>query len=263
MCSCTVLITIVQSRFDCLHCKTTSILYLKEQRLCWLVRAEVEIDGECWWLSSLLRPPGGLAYHWAHSSANSPVSQLVGQLTEVMLPAAISLAIQLCNVPSVAEITVECWCGEFPPLRIYLLQTVRFMNDVCRTSQSARHMPWYQEVCLCMRSVRPLVISAEHTTNQNSNVVQMQPFSTSMAQIDLTGSRGHGFLLGQIHLKKNHECYHQVQLHMCICGVQYCDFVIWTQQGLITHVVRDEEMLYTVLPIAEPFFLKKVFYLCS
>lgn len=80
---------------------------------------------------------------------------------------------------------------------------------------------------------------------------------------DLTGSRGHGFLLGQIHLKKNHECYHQVQLHMCICGVQYCDFVIWTQQGLITHVVRDEEMLYTVLPIAEPFFLKKVFYLCS
>lgn len=62
-----------------------------------------------------------------------------------------------------------------------------------------------------------------------------------------------------LHLRKNHEYYHQVQLHMYACSVQYCDFVIWTQQDIIiTRVGRDEEMLYTVLPIAEQFFRKSI-----
>ncbi|KAK0154651.1 hypothetical protein N1851_003039 [Merluccius polli] len=61
------------------------------------------------------------------------------------------------------------------------------------------------------------------------------------------------------HLKKNHKYYHQVQLHMFVCGVQYCDFVIWTQRDLvITRVARDEEMLYTFLPIAEQFFRQSI-----
>ncbi|XP_024859127.1 uncharacterized protein LOC112450070 [Kryptolebias marmoratus] len=61
------------------------------------------------------------------------------------------------------------------------------------------------------------------------------------------------------HLKTNHEYYHQVQLHIFVCVVQYCDFVIWTQRDLlITRVAKDEEMLHTVLPIAEQFFRQSI-----
>ncbi|XP_039513627.1 uncharacterized protein LOC120469007 [Pimephales promelas] len=58
-----------------------------------------------------------------------------------------------------------------------------------------------------------------------------------------------------LHLKRNHEYYHQVQLHMYVCNIQYCDFVVWTKQDVtINRINRDEEMLQAVLPKAEVFF---------
>ena len=61
------------------------------------------------------------------------------------------------------------------------------------------------------------------------------------------------------HPKKDHKYDHQVQLHMFVCGVQYCDFMIWIQWDLvITRVARDEEILYTFLPIAEQFFRQSI-----
>nr|XP_055074611.1 uncharacterized protein LOC129454126 [Misgurnus anguillicaudatus] len=60
-------------------------------------------------------------------------------------------------------------------------------------------------------------------------------------------------------LKKGHQYYHQVQLHMFVCNVQSCDFVVWTQKEVkITRIARDEEMLQAVLPKAEVFFKQRV-----
>lgn len=60
-------------------------------------------------------------------------------------------------------------------------------------------------------------------------------------------------------LKKDHQYYHQVQLHMFVCNVKFCDFVIWTQKEVqICRIARDKEMLQTVLPKAEVFFKQRV-----
>ncbi|XP_074503223.1 uncharacterized protein LOC141774446 isoform X2 [Sebastes fasciatus] len=53
-------------------------------------------------------------------------------------------------------------------------------------------------------------------------------------------------------LKKTHQYYHQVQLHMFVCDVQYCDFVVWTTQELVLNRIRrDEELLQKALPKAK------------
>lgn len=62
-----------------------------------------------------------------------------------------------------------------------------------------------------------------------------------------------------LQLKKNHEYYHQVQLHMFVCNTQYCDFVVWTKQDItINRISRDDEMLQAVLPKAEVFFKQSI-----
>ncbi|KAL1274388.1 hypothetical protein QQF64_027202 [Cirrhinus molitorella] len=62
-----------------------------------------------------------------------------------------------------------------------------------------------------------------------------------------------------LQLKKNHEYYHQVQLHMYVCNTQYCDFVVWTKEDVaINRISKDEEMLQSVLPKAEVFFKQSV-----
>lgn len=62
-----------------------------------------------------------------------------------------------------------------------------------------------------------------------------------------------------LHLKKNHQYYHQVQLHMFVCNVQYCDFVVWTSaEVIVRRIIRDEEILQKALPKAEKFFLASV-----
>uniref|UniRef100_A0AAY5KB43 YqaJ viral recombinase domain-containing protein n=1 Tax=Esox lucius TaxID=8010 RepID=A0AAY5KB43_ESOLU len=77
----------------------------------------------------------------------------------------------------------------------------------------------------------------------------------------LTGCRNDSqFCLDKsLRLKKGHPYYHQVQLHMFVCNVQYCDFVVWTSKGVIMRrITRDEEMLRKALPKAETFFLLHV-----
>jgi len=37
---------------------------------------------------------------------------------------------------------------------------------------------------------------------------------------------------GKIHLDKSHAYYYQVQAQIFICGVEYCDFVVWTTRDL-------------------------------
>lgn len=36
-------------------------------------------------------------------------------------------------------------------------------------------------------------------------------------------------------LKKTHPYYYQVQLHMYVCNVRYCDFVVWTTPEMIVN----------------------------
>ncbi|KAJ8011118.1 hypothetical protein DPEC_G00054870 [Dallia pectoralis] len=60
-------------------------------------------------------------------------------------------------------------------------------------------------------------------------------------------------------LKKTHRYYHQIQLHMFVCDVQYCDFVVWTRYEVIMRrITRDEELLRKALPKAKAFFLFSV-----
>lgn len=57
-------------------------------------------------------------------------------------------------------------------------------------------------------------------------------------------------------LKKTHQYYHQIQLHMFVCNVQYCDFVVWTTQELVVNrIPRDEEFLQKNLPKAKQCFV--------
>lgn len=82
--------------------------------------------------------------------------------------------------------------GISPPQRIYLLQTVRIMNDACRTSQSVYHMPWNMYVCICMHHAhmypvcpppRVFCWAQQMPTNQNSYSISSQPFSMSVPEI--------------------------------------------------------------------------------
>ncbi|XP_049923486.1 uncharacterized protein LOC126404346 [Epinephelus moara] len=61
------------------------------------------------------------------------------------------------------------------------------------------------------------------------------------------------FCLDQtFHLKKTRPYYHQVQLHMFVCNVQYCDFVVWTTRELVVNrIPRDEQLLQKALPKAK------------
>lgn len=65
------------------------------------------------------------------------------------------------------------------------------------------------------------------------------------------------FCLDQsLHLKTTHHYYHQVQLHMFVCNVSYCDFVVWsTKEVIINRIPRDEKFLQKMLPKAKACFL--------
>lgn len=144
-----------------------------------LIWAEAPADGEWWWLSSLQPLPSpapwGSPYHWAHFSANSPCLRAS--------KAPFGGNAHRCNLACHSTVACPERCrklqqsadvGNFPPKEYIFLQTVRIMNDACRTSQSVYHMPRYKyaRVCVCVfacitRPVLPPVHSAEHTTNTN------------------------------------------------------------------------------------------------
>lgn len=53
-------------------------------------------------------------------------------------------------------------------------------------------------------------------------------------------------------LKKTHPYYYQVQLHIHVCNVKYCDFIVWTiPEMIVNRITRDEELLQKALPIAK------------
>ena len=37
---------------------------------------------------------------------------------------------------------------------------------------------------------------------------------------------------GKVQLRKSHQYYYQIQTQVFVCNVDYCDFVIWTKEGL-------------------------------
>lgn len=57
-------------------------------------------------------------------------------------------------------------------------------------------------------------------------------------------------------LKPSHPYYYQIQLHMHVCDVSYCDVVVWTpEEFILQRVLRDEELLQKALPKAQEVFL--------
>ena len=49
-------------------------------------------------------------------------------------------------------------------------------------------------------------------------------------------------------LKRTHKYYYQVQLQIVICGVLFCDFVIWSPKGMsVERIMKDDEFIQSVL----------------
>ena len=59
---------------------------------------------------------------------------------------------------------------------------------------------------------------------------------------------------GSLHLKPAHSYYYQCQLQLHVTKYSYCDFVLWTKQGiLIERVHRDDAFVENCLPAAKNF----------
>lgn len=60
---------------------------------------------------------------------------------------------------------------------------------------------------------------------------------------------------GSLRLKRAHAYYYQVQTKMGVCGVAYCDFVVWTPTELyIERVLKDDAFFQNMLASARKFF---------
>uniref|UniRef100_A0A1A8U2H1 Uncharacterized protein n=1 Tax=Nothobranchius furzeri TaxID=105023 RepID=A0A1A8U2H1_NOTFU len=60
-------------------------------------------------------------------------------------------------------------------------------------------------------------------------------------------------------LKPSHPYYYQIQLHMFVCDVNYCDFVVWTKKEFIVQRVdKDHKLLRDTLPKAQEAFVSQV-----
>ena len=60
-------------------------------------------------------------------------------------------------------------------------------------------------------------------------------------------------------LKNSHPYYYQTQLHMFVCGVSHCDFVLWTRKEVIVQrVLKNQEFLEEALPKAQHAFISIV-----
>lgn len=76
-------------------------------------------------------------------------------------------------------------------------------------------------------------------------------------EFPLIGPFKEDFCLDQtFYLKKTHQYYYQVQLHMFVCNVEYCDFVVWTtKEMIINRIDKDDSLLQQALPRAKQYFL--------
>ncbi|KAH9381985.1 hypothetical protein HPB48_000969 [Haemaphysalis longicornis] len=61
--------------------------------------------------------------------------------------------------------------------------------------------------------------------------------------------------IGACSLKRAHAYYYQVQTQMGVCGVAYCDFVVWTPTELhIKRVLKGDTFFQNMLASAVKFF---------
>lgn len=49
---------------------------------------------------------------------------------------------------------------------------------------------------------------------------------------------------GSLRLKRAHAYYYQVQTQMGVCGVAYCDFVVWTPTELPSERVLKDDTIF-------------------
>ena len=49
---------------------------------------------------------------------------------------------------------------------------------------------------------------------------------------------------GKIQLRKSHQYYYQIQTQVFVCNVDYCDFVIWTEEGLLHDRMEPDHALW-------------------
>jgi hypothetical protein len=49
---------------------------------------------------------------------------------------------------------------------------------------------------------------------------------------------------GQLHLKKSHNYYYQVTGQMALAGVNWCDFVVYTNKGLFVKRIYFDKILW-------------------
>ena len=58
-----------------------------------------------------------------------------------------------------------------------------------------------------------------------------------------------------VHLSRSHQYYYQVQSQLHILGVQFTDFVMWTEKGMyIERIMPDNDMWVKTLNEASLFF---------
>jgi len=65
---------------------------------------------------------------------------------------------------------------------------------------------------------------------------------------------------GKIQLRKSHQYYYQIQTQAFVCNADYCDFVIWTEEGLHDWVEPDHALWDEICERATGFF-KRARYL--
>lgn len=59
---------------------------------------------------------------------------------------------------------------------------------------------------------------------------------------------------GQIHLKKTHQYYLQIQEQLAICEMEYCDFVCWMPHGMHIECILPDTLFETIKPALDTFF---------
>lgn len=134
-----------------------------------------------------------------------------------------------------------------------------YSNELCKTHTDVK-------VCLSGFVIRP---DEPHFGSSPDGKVSCSCCGDGVVEIKcpyryreglLTAPVNEDFCLDQqFQLKKTHQYYYQVQLHMFVCNVEYCDFVVWTTKELIINrIKKDEQLLQQALPRAKQYYLSAV-----
>lgn len=112
------------------------------------------------------------------------------------------------------------------------------MEETARQAYTAFMARSHQDFCIssCGLVVRP---SEPHLGSSPDGIARCTCCGKGMVEIkcpykyrnNLQGSTAdkHFCLDKSFKLKHSHPYYNQIQLHMFVCDVSYCDFVVWTR----------------------------------